>query len=324
MPERYIQLPVNMSKLIGITTSVLLSYLIQIDILLADWVPLPIDTVYDETSLSKGQQETAFLKLKRLGIVQVKQGGMPKVRMIRFSEDYEQKIRELEDSAIEALEPGTLASTTVAGNATTEEKTESLKSGVDTTVAGNATTEFEEQEKEKEEKEKERKKESLSPHTPLSKERKIEKEKQEKEKETRNSKNFSGAIEKASEENSNSLPLWQSPKEPLPVYFGHETEPYKFAVWFKAELKSIVRAQSIKEADLQSWAQCYAKLIRKGYKKMEIVKVCLWARSDKFWSTNFYTPCKLLRKSENLGLTYMEKFLLTSKENSKVKEYSPV
>jgi hypothetical protein len=61
------------------------------------------------------------------------------------------------------------------------------------------------------------------------------------------------------------------------------------------------------------WASTYEKLVRlDGKTKVEIAKVCEWARNDSFWRTNFYSPTKLRDRKD--GISRYDLFL--SKLNS--------
>lgn len=50
------------------------------------------------------------------------------------------------------------------------------------------------------------------------------------------------------------------------------------------------------------WSDAYEKLRRiDGKEKVEIAKVCEWARADPFWSTNFYSPAKLRERKDGIS-----------------------
>lgn len=98
-------------------------------------------------------------------------------------------------------------------------------------------------------------------------------------------------------------------KEKPSKYFPHDSEAYRFSLWFRDNLLDDMKKTKISEHDLQNWAECYSILLKRGHEKMEIVYVCQWARQDDFWKTNFYTPCKLTRKSEKMGIWYIDKFV---------------
>lgn len=84
-----------------------------------------------------------------------------------------------------------------------------------------------------------------------------------------------------------------------------EVSARAFAEWFKDNLwpKHIDVPIGYKK----SWAEVYVKLHKTGKPKLEIADICKWARSDEFWSKNFLSPAKLIKKNKE-GVLYYDVF----------------
>ena len=93
-----------------------------------------------------------------------------------------------------------------------------------------------------------------------------------------------------------------------------EEEAGRFVDWFLALLaRTGAPAPRLTPAIRTGWEQTYEKLVRiDGKTKAEIAKVCEWARSDPFWSGNFYAPTKLRERKD--GISRFD--LFTAKLNS--------
>lgn len=87
-----------------------------------------------------------------------------------------------------------------------------------------------------------------------------------------------------------------------------------FAQWFLTLIPENHRARLYDE---QAWAHTFDQLrsIEK-VDELEIARVCSWARADKFWSTNFYSPLKLRKKQKDSGMQFYFIFLEQSKGKS--------
>lgn len=84
-----------------------------------------------------------------------------------------------------------------------------------------------------------------------------------------------------------------------------------FAQWF---LTLIPEHHRERLYDEQTWGHVFDQLrsIEK-VDELEIARVCQWARADKFWSTNFYSPLKLRKKQKDSGMQFYFIFLEQSK-----------
>lgn len=87
-----------------------------------------------------------------------------------------------------------------------------------------------------------------------------------------------------------------------------------FARWF---LTLIPEHHRERLYDEQAWGHVFDQLrsIEK-VEELEIARVCQWARADKFWSTNFYSPLKLRKKQRDSGMQFYFIFLEQSKEKN--------
>jgi hypothetical protein len=85
---------------------------------------------------------------------------------------------------------------------------------------------------------------------------------------------------------------------------------FAFADWFKTTLPEAMQRGLVKSWR-ESWAKCYDDMIRlDGATPADISAACQWARADRFWSTNFYSPHKLReRDAGGKGVKYLAKFL---------------
>ena len=89
-------------------------------------------------------------------------------------------------------------------------------------------------------------------------------------------------------------------------------EANMFATWFKTSLPSTMEIKNWH----QSFTDAYDKLVRLDKRTdQEIREVCQWARTDSFWSGNFYSPAKL-RERKN-GITYFDLFREKMKSSNK-------
>lgn len=88
------------------------------------------------------------------------------------------------------------------------------------------------------------------------------------------------------------------------------------AVWFRDLIPANMRLSANWR---DKWAEVFLALSKKDKRSDdEISKVCEWARSDAFWSRNFYSPAKLRERKD--GILYFDRFLeLMKKEPKKVK-----
>lgn len=84
-----------------------------------------------------------------------------------------------------------------------------------------------------------------------------------------------------------------------------EASAVAFAEWFKDNLwpKHIDVPAGYKK----SWGEVYVKLSKMGKVKLEIADICKWARADEFWSKNFLSPAKLIKKNKE-GVLYYDVF----------------
>jgi hypothetical protein len=296
--DSYLSLNINLCKVIGLNQAIVLTKVISYSGTTDDWVSVPVEVLKYETSLTKHQQTRAFDDLAKRGIIEIKYSDYPRTRFVKILKNGIENIMELlsdnpqDKNYTESVEIDMIdfvietlkppVNTSVAPDLTTDQ---SPKPPVNTSVAPDLTTE-EDANKEKEEKEKKEKKEKNQ-----------KKEKKEKNKEEKESTRH-------------------------PKKFERHNESYKFAEWFYQNLLSGWHKDKVTEADKQAWAKCYSTLQAKGYTKQTIVEVCEWAKKDDFWSTNFYTPCKLARKSKNLGILYIDKFIEDRKRDLKTREYN--
>jgi hypothetical protein len=86
----------------------------------------------------------------------------------------------------------------------------------------------------------------------------------------------------------------------------------KFAKWFSTK----TQMKRFKDSDLKSWGETYDKLIKIGYTKLEVAKMCEWALSDDFWKSNFLSANKLVSKNKE-KVPYHEYFM------AKIREVEP-
>lgn len=110
---------------------------------------------------------------------------------------------------------------------------------------------------------------------------------------------------------TSSLPAKESGDEetaaPPPVA---SDRAYAFADWFRTTLPEAMQKGLVKSWREQ-WAKCYDDMIRLDHATpQDISDACKWARADRFWSTNFYSPLKLRDRDANgKGVKYLAKFL---------------
>lgn len=84
-----------------------------------------------------------------------------------------------------------------------------------------------------------------------------------------------------------------------------EKEIEGFVNWFISLLPD---GQTFTQPNLDQWADTYDKLKRIDSRtKDEIKTVCLWARNDDFWKSNFLSPVKL-RRTNGDGVKYFDVF----------------
>lgn len=93
-------------------------------------------------------------------------------------------------------------------------------------------------------------------------------------------------------------------------------EALSFARWFMTLLPKEMQGR-ISEVAYKGWLVVYDQLIRIDKRTpKEIFEVCKWARADKLWSTNFFSPVKLRRKDQDL-IFYWDKFSVQMKKEQK-------
>ena len=84
------------------------------------------------------------------------------------------------------------------------------------------------------------------------------------------------------------------------------SEGTTFAHWFRDTLPEKTNMPDRWE---KSFAQTYDDLVRlDGRNDAEIRRVCQWARTDSFWSSNFQSPAKLRKRNKD-GIQYYDVFL---------------
>lgn len=92
-------------------------------------------------------------------------------------------------------------------------------------------------------------------------------------------------------------PAQKAKPEPL----AEDSEPYKLAVLMRDTLKANV--PTLKEPNLQAWAQSFAVALRDDERMKEppfVAEVIKWACSDNFWRANIQSPDKLRQKFDQL------------------------
>lgn len=110
-------------------------------------------------------------------------------------------------------------------------------------------------------------------------------------------------------EDKSSLP--PTPAKPLSKAFESspfKDQAYKFADWFDVECRADSIQYSDKVRDNWAWVWYALMELDKRTNKEEIKSAIKWARADKFWSTNFYTPLKL-RERNGDGVMYLDIFI---------------
>lgn len=123
------------------------------------------------------------------------------------------------------------------------------------------------------------------------------------------SSEWSGVECKGSIEDKSSLPT--TPAKPLSKAFESspfKDQAYKFADWFDVECRADSIQYSDKVRDNWAWVWYALMELDKRTNKEEIKSAIKWARADKFWSTNFYTPLKL-RERNGDGVMYLDVFI---------------
>ncbi|MDL2272833.1 hypothetical protein LJC23_07385 [Desulfovibrio sp. OttesenSCG-928-I05] len=91
----------------------------------------------------------------------------------------------------------------------------------------------------------------------------------------------------------------QAKKKPEPL--PEDSEPYRLAVFMRDTLKANV--PTLKEPDLQKWAQTFDVALRNDERMKEVrfvAQVIKWACSDSFWRANIQSPGKLREKFDQL------------------------
>jgi transposase len=82
-------------------------------------------------------------------------------------------------------------------------------------------------------------------------------------------------------------------------------EGNQFASWFKSSLPPEINLQANWH---QKFAEAYDDLVRLDKRPdQDIRDVCLWARNDPFWQSNFYSPAKLRTRNKD-GISYFDVF----------------
>lgn len=99
-----------------------------------------------------------------------------------------------------------------------------------------------------------------------------------------------------------------------------EEEGERFSLWFKSILPKDCKLGGNWKS---SWASVYRDMVKKdGRTKDEIKAVCVWARSDGFWSSNFLSPLKLRKKNSD-GVMYFDVFKAKMETPSKPQNCAP-
>ena len=94
-------------------------------------------------------------------------------------------------------------------------------------------------------------------------------------------------------------------------------EGVKFSEWFKTLLPAKLNLPANWK---KQWALTYDEILRIDKKtKDEVKAVCKWARSDDFWSGQFFSPLKL-RKRNRDGVTYFDCFQMKMNPQQKLPE----
>ena len=91
----------------------------------------------------------------------------------------------------------------------------------------------------------------------------------------------------------------QAKKKPEPL--PEDSEPYRLAVFMRDTLKANV--PTLKEPDLQKWAQAFDVALRNDERMKEVrfvAQVIKWACSDSFWRANIQSPGKFREKFDQL------------------------
>jgi len=86
-----------------------------------------------------------------------------------------------------------------------------------------------------------------------------------------------------------------------PAEFPKNSEAYQLAVVMRNTLKANV--PTLKEPDLQKWAQCFDVAMRNDDRMKDasfVAQVIAWACSDSFWRANIQSPGKLREKFDQL------------------------
>lgn len=87
-----------------------------------------------------------------------------------------------------------------------------------------------------------------------------------------------------------------------------------FARWFMTLLPKNMQ-DKITVSVFKGWMIAYDQLLRIDRRDpRQIVEICLWARKDEFWATNFYSPAKLRKRSKNDKVLYYDLILLQMKK----------
>lgn len=89
--------------------------------------------------------------------------------------------------------------------------------------------------------------------------------------------------------------------KPTPEPLPEDSEPYKLAVLMRDTLKANV--PTLKEPNLQKWAQSFAVALRNDKRMSEpafVSEIIVWACSDTFWRANIQSPDKLREKFDQL------------------------
>ena len=105
-------------------------------------------------------------------------------------------------------------------------------------------------------------------------------------------------------------------REPL----SENSDAYRLAILMRDTLK--VNVPTLKEPNLQKWAQSFAVALRNDERMKEphfVAEVIKWACSDSFWRANIQSPDKLRKQFDQLTARMeneAEKFRTVSKTNS--------
>lgn len=87
-----------------------------------------------------------------------------------------------------------------------------------------------------------------------------------------------------------------------------------FAFWFMTLLPENLQKR-VSKTQFDGWMKAYDQLIRIDKRQpSDIAKVCRYARTDEFWSTNFYSPAKLRKRDNQNGVLYFDRFYQHLKE----------